>query len=263
MRNRLAITYLKPSTISPAPFQDLRRPRAKYDHAARFLPSRRRRLVSAHVRGADTGAGRGLAGDPLGSEHADRGADRLGQDAGRVPGRDRRSGPPRRRAGAAGRDRRRLRLAAEGAVERHAHQSRSADRRHPRRAACSSGCPTSRSARWCAPATRRRPSATGCASGRRTSWSRRRSRCTSCSGSESGRRMLSTTRTVIVDEMHALAPNKRGTHLALSLERLEALCGRRLTRIGLVGDAEADRGSGEVPDGLSSRIAEPGPSFRR
>src|SRR5690349_16387853 len=52
-------------------------------------------------------------------------------------------------------------------------------------------------------------------------------------GSESGRRMLSTTRTVIVDEAHALAPNKRGSHLALSLERLDALCGRRVTRIGL------------------------------
>jgi ATP-dependent Lhr-like helicase len=52
-------------------------------------------------------------------------------------------------------------------------------------------------------------------------------------GSESGRRMLSTTRSVIVDEIHALAPNKRGAHLALSLERLDALCGRRLVRIGL------------------------------
>ncbi len=52
-------------------------------------------------------------------------------------------------------------------------------------------------------------------------------------GSESGRAMLASTRTVIVDEIHALAPNKRGAHLALSLERLEALCGRRLTRIGL------------------------------
>ena len=38
-------------------------------------------------------------------------------------------------------------------------------------------------------------------------------------GSESGRAMLATTRTVIIDEIHALAPNKRGTHLALSLER--------------------------------------------
>jgi ATP-dependent helicase Lhr and Lhr-like helicase len=52
-------------------------------------------------------------------------------------------------------------------------------------------------------------------------------------GSESGRAMLATTRTVIVDEIHALAPNKRGTHLAVSLERLDALAGRRLPRIGL------------------------------
>jgi ATP-dependent helicase Lhr and Lhr-like helicase len=52
-------------------------------------------------------------------------------------------------------------------------------------------------------------------------------------GSESGRKMLKTTRTVIVDEIHALAPNKRGAHLALSLERLQALCERPLQRIGL------------------------------
>jgi ATP-dependent Lhr-like helicase len=42
-------------------------------------------------------------------------------------------------------------------------------------------------------------------------------------GSLSGRRMLSTVRTVIVDEIHALAANKRGSHLALSLERLQAV----------------------------------------
>jgi len=52
-------------------------------------------------------------------------------------------------------------------------------------------------------------------------------------GSDSGRRMLATARTVIVDEIHALAGSKRGSHLALSLERLDALCGRRLPRIGL------------------------------
>jgi ATP-dependent Lhr-like helicase len=52
-------------------------------------------------------------------------------------------------------------------------------------------------------------------------------------GSDSGRRMLATARTVIVDEIHALANSKRGSHLALSLERLDALCGRRLPRIGL------------------------------
>ena len=52
-------------------------------------------------------------------------------------------------------------------------------------------------------------------------------------GSESGRRTLQTTRTVIVDEIHALVSSKRGSHLALTLERLDALCGRRCTRIGL------------------------------
>jgi ATP-dependent Lhr-like helicase len=52
-------------------------------------------------------------------------------------------------------------------------------------------------------------------------------------GSESGRAMLASVRSVIVDEIHAMVASKRGLHLALSLERLEALCGRRLTRIGL------------------------------
>ncbi len=52
-------------------------------------------------------------------------------------------------------------------------------------------------------------------------------------GSESGRKMLASARTIIVDEIHAVAANKRGSHLALSLERLDALCGRRLQRIGL------------------------------
>jgi len=42
-------------------------------------------------------------------------------------------------------------------------------------------------------------------------------------GSLSGRRMLSTVRSVIVDEIHALAANKRGSHLALSLERLQSI----------------------------------------
>ena len=52
-------------------------------------------------------------------------------------------------------------------------------------------------------------------------------------GSESGRRMLATTRTVIVDEIHALAANKRGSHLALTLERLAALTPVPPVRIGL------------------------------
>ena len=59
--------------------------------------------------------------------------------------------------------------------------------------------------------------------------------------SESGRKALRDVRTVIVDEIHAVARDKRGAHLALSLERLEALVGANtdsgrpatLQRIGL------------------------------
>jgi ATP-dependent Lhr-like helicase len=50
---------------------------------------------------------------------------------------------------------------------------------------------------------------------------------------EKSRAMLKTVRTVIVDEIHAVAPNKRGAHLALSLERIAALTGGALQRIGL------------------------------
>ncbi len=44
---------------------------------------------------------------------------------------------------------------------------------------------------------------------------------------------LRTVETVIIDEIHALVPTKRGAHMALSLERLEALAGRKIQRIGL------------------------------
>jgi ATP-dependent helicase Lhr and Lhr-like helicase len=50
---------------------------------------------------------------------------------------------------------------------------------------------------------------------------------------ERSRQALASAATVIVDEIHAIAGDKRGAHLALSLERLDALAGRRLQRIGL------------------------------
>ncbi|MEJ2389892.1 MAG: DEAD/DEAH box helicase [Gammaproteobacteria bacterium] len=54
---------------------------------------------------------------------------------------------------------------------------------------------------------------------------------------ESGRQMLRNVRSVIVDEIHALAGNKRGAHLSLSLERLDQLCrnqqDRAPVRIGI------------------------------
>ena len=51
--------------------------------------------------------------------------------------------------------------------------------------------------------------------------------------SDSGRGMLSTVRTLIVDEIHAVVDDRRGAHLALSIERLAALTKHPLQRIGL------------------------------
>ena len=148
----------------------------------------------------------------------------------------RRPGPPGSRRRAARRDAGGLRLAAQGAVERRAEEPGGAAGGHPRRAGRAAACPTSRSAPWCAPATRRLPS------GRQMMKRPPHILVTTPESlyilltSEGGRRMLRTARTVIVDEIHAVADDKRGSHLALSLERLEDLCRARrarLTRIGL------------------------------
>jgi ATP-dependent helicase Lhr and Lhr-like helicase len=78
--------------------------------------------------------------------------------------------------------------------------------------------------------------------------------------SANGRRLLSTVRTVIVDEIHALAGNRRGSHLALSLERLAALVDHPLQRIGLSATQnpieEVARflvGTGNLNDGGNAR----------
>jgi ATP-dependent Lhr-like helicase len=82
---------------------------------------------------------------------------------------------------------------------------------------------------------------------------------------------LRSVETVIIDEIHALVPTKRGAHLMLSLERLEAMAGRPLQRIGLsatqrpleevarfLGGAEEqgvgsrDQGVGKAAEGLRS-----------
>jgi ATP-dependent Lhr-like helicase len=67
------------------------------------------------------------------------------------------------------------------------------------------------------------------------------------------REALRGVETVIVDEIHALVPTKRGAHLALSLERLEHLTGRRLQRIGL---SATQRPLGEVARFLGGHDAE-------
>src|SRR5579871_4529398 len=50
---------------------------------------------------------------------------------------------------------------------------------------------------------------------------------------ERPRQMLRSVKTLIVDEIHAVADDKRGSHLAISIARLEALTGRPLQKIGL------------------------------
>ncbi len=56
--------------------------------------------------------------------------------------------------------------------------------------------------------------------------------------SDSGRKILATTRTLIIDEIHTMVSSKRGAHLALSMERLQRLCAEPLTRIGLSATQE-------------------------
>ena len=68
---------------------------------------------------------------------------------------------------------------------------------------------------------------------------------------------LRSVETVIIDEIHALVPTKRGAHMALSLERLEALCGRPLQRIGL---SATQRPLEEVARFLGGADGRPNPS---
>ncbi len=70
------------------------------------------------------------------------------------------------------------------------------------------------------------------------------------------RSTLRTVDTVIVDEIHALARDKRGAHLALSLERLAAVCDRRPVRIGLSATVKPM----ETAAGLLVGAAEPPPT---
>lgn len=55
---------------------------------------------------------------------------------------------------------------------------------------------------------------------------------------KSGQSILRTARWIIIDELHAMIDSKRGAHLALSIARLDNLCGRPLQRIGLSATVE-------------------------
>src|SRR6266705_5101273 len=61
--------------------------------------------------------------------------------------------------------------------------------------------------------------------------------------SDGGRKMLGTTRTLIVDEIHAMVDDKRGSHLSLSVERLEALVASRYAGVSpALSETESEAG---------------------
>ena len=142
-------------------------------------------------------------------------------------------GRPRRPARAARRGARGLRLAAEGALRGHPQESRRAaprDAPHRRGDGASSGRGDRRRAQ--------RRHASGGARGDAASSPPHILVTTPESlylllTAERSRDMLRTARVVIVDEIHAVLESRRGAHLALSLERLDHVCGRRLQRVGL------------------------------
>src|SRR5438552_915584 len=105
-----------------------------------------RALVRGALRHADAGAGRGLAGHRARRRHADRRADRLGEDARRLPLVARPAAARGRDGRAGGTHRRRLRLAAEGARQRRAADPRSPARRDAR-AGGGGGCAAARDPR--------------------------------------------------------------------------------------------------------------------
>ncbi|HEV2179832.1 MAG TPA: DEAD/DEAH box helicase, partial [Gemmatimonadaceae bacterium] len=77
-----------------------------------------------------------------------------------------------------------------------------------------------------------------------------------------GRGMFSMVRAVIVDEIHAVAGTKRGAHLALSLERLEALCETAPQRIGLSATQRPLDEIARYLGGCATRADGEAPAFR-
>ncbi len=115
-----------------------------------------------------------------GRDHADLRAHRLRQNAGGISGLHRPSGAQGACRRTAGPHRSPLRLAAEGAGQRHSEESGSAAGRNSAAGRPARAADARRFAPPCAPATRWRTSGAPCSRARRTSWSPRRNRSTSC-----------------------------------------------------------------------------------
>ena len=174
---------------------------------------------------APTGSGKTLAGFLVGIDRA-------------LPGARRGRAGRRRRPG-------RLRVAAQGARRRHRREPRApAAPRSPTVAAELGPRRARHPGRGAHRRHDRRRSAPRCCATRRASWSPRPSRSTCWSPARAAASALRTVETVIVDEIHAVARDKRGAHLALTLERLEALCDAAAGADRPVGHPAADRDGG-------------------
>ena len=177
-----------------------------------------------------------MAADPGRAQRADRGADRLGQDARRVSRGDRRSGARRRGDAPVCRTRR------ASSTSRRSRRSRTTSRRTSQRPLA--GIRDELEAMGLPDVEIRTLVRTGDTPQAERAGMRKRPPHIVVTTPESLYILLAErgrpqdarrpTRTVIVDEIHALVGDKRGSHLALSLERLEALTPTRAgQRIGL------------------------------
>ena len=217
-----------------------------------------------------------MAGHRAGGVDPAPGADGLRQDAGRVPHRHR---PPdargrggkRGHAGHASHAARAahagaLRLAAQGARGRRRAQPAGAARGHRRAGPARRSRGTARPGSTFARATRPPGSARACARAPADILITTPESLYLLLTSSSAREGLASVDTVIVDEIHALVPSKRGAHLALSLERLEALRpagGAAPPAHRPERDAAAARRGGAPPRGVRARRAASGDDRRR
>ena len=183
-------------------------PSQSHGSASQPFSSCGRRLVQSELHRTYRYRSPSVAGNPGRPARADRGAHGLGQDARSLSAGDRYAGATGPRRPARKRDPGRLRLAPEGAVERHQPQPRNAACRCRGAALRAQGLPDVEIRTWVR-------------TGDTPPGERDRMRKSPphivvttpeslyiLLGSESGCAMLKTTRTVIVDEIHALAPNK-------------------------------------------------------
>ena len=238
----------------------------------RFGPGSR-----AGSRRPDRAAGGGLAGDRRGPPHADRRADRVGQDPGRVPGLHR-PALPGPRAQQPGRGRREAPSGLPGARPPAGPQvvyvsplkALAVDIRQNLERPLAEIAEVAAGLGLTAPDIRVAVRTGDTAAGERAAMLKRPPDFLITTPeslyllvtAERSRAMLASGQTVIVDEIHAVAGNKRGSHLALTLERLEHLAAPAAAADRAVGHPAPDRDRGPAAGRRGPGRSEPDGSPR-